>query len=138
MAKVLLLVPLLLYITIGEAAPMLVKWSTAANKSISAMDSKLTKAFDEVILAAPLEKRSEVKNATIGHLVTVSLRLAKAQQTGDEKEAITITRLYEEAAKHIIVAPPSGKFDTMENFFIAINNPDILKCPAAGNSYCET
>ena len=138
MAKILLLVSLLLYITIGEAAPMPLKWSAAANKSISAMDSKVMKAFDGVILAAPPEKRSEVKKATIGHAATIGLRLFKAQQTGDEKEAVTMARIYEIVADQIIAAPPSAKFHTMESVFPVADNPDLIKCPDTNNSYCET
>ncbi|KAJ1274083.1 hypothetical protein BS78_05G035400 [Paspalum vaginatum] len=126
MAKILLLVSLLLYITIGEAAPMPVKWSTATNKYISEVDSKVTKAFDGVILAAPPAKRSEIKKATRGHTATIGLRLFKAEQTGDEKEAVTMARIYEKAADQIIAAPPSAKFDTMESVFAVANNPDAV------------
>ncbi|KAG2481166.1 hypothetical protein PVAP13_J683244 [Panicum virgatum] len=102
MAKILLLVSLL-YITIAEAAPIPAEWSATASKSINAMKLKLAKALDEVVLAAPPPKRSEVKKATTGHMKTIDTLLAKARATGDEKKAIRIASSYEEAADLVIM-----------------------------------
>jgi hypothetical protein len=138
MAKILLLVSLLLYITIAEAAPIPAEWSATASKSINAMKLKLAKALDEVVLAAPPPKRSEVKKATTGHMKTMDTLLAKARATGDEKKAIRIASSYEEAADLVIAAPPAQKFDAMESTFSMAATPDPTKCPTVDKAFCET
>jgi len=138
MAKILLLVSLLLYITIAEAAPIPAELSATASKSINAMKLKLAKALDEVVLAAPPPKRSEVKKATTGHMKTIDTLLAKARATGDEKKAIRIASSYEEAADLVIAAPPAQKFDAMESTFSMAATPDPTKCPTVDKAFCET
>ncbi|KAJ1255789.1 hypothetical protein BS78_05G220200 [Paspalum vaginatum] len=138
MAKNLLLVSLLLYITIAEAAPIAVEWSATASKSINAMKLKLGKALDEVVLAAPPPKRKEVEKATTGHFITIDALLAKARARGDEKKAISIASSYEKAADIVIAAPPAQKFDAMETTFSIAATPDPTKCPKVDKAFCET
>ncbi|KAJ1274017.1 hypothetical protein BS78_05G031200, partial [Paspalum vaginatum] len=139
MAKILLLASLLLYITVAEGvAPVPAAEWNAVDNSIKAMEPKFTKAFDGVILAAPEANRSEVKKATLNHMLTVSLRLAKAQEKGDVKEAMSIIRSYEVVAEMISSAPSSKKFDVMEGAFNFANAPDFTKCPTVDKLFCET
>ncbi|WVZ54630.1 hypothetical protein U9M48_005397 [Paspalum notatum var. saurae] len=139
MAKILLLASLLLYITVAEGvAPVPAAEWNAVDNSIKAMEPKLTKAFDDVILAAPEANKTEVKKATVNHMITIGLRLAKAQEKGDVKEAMSILRSYEEVAKQISAAPSSAKFVVMERTFNFANAPDFTKCPTVDKLYCET
>ncbi|KAJ1255797.1 hypothetical protein BS78_K160600 [Paspalum vaginatum] len=114
MAKNILLVSLLLYITIAEAAPIAVEWSATASKSINDMKLKLGKALDEVVLTAPPPKRKEVEKSTTGHFITIDDLLAMALTKGDEKKAISIASSYEKAADIANAAPLAQKFDAME------------------------
>ncbi|KAJ1264678.1 hypothetical protein BS78_08G018600 [Paspalum vaginatum] len=139
MAKTLLLVSLLLYIVVVEAAPVPVEWSAAASKSIGNMQLKVDKALNEVIAAAatPAE-RSEAEKASMRYKSTILNLLLKAKDTGDEKKAISIAGSYERAADMVIATPASKKSLAMERIFNHAPVPDATKCPNVDKSYCET
>ncbi|WVZ54627.1 hypothetical protein U9M48_005394 [Paspalum notatum var. saurae] len=138
MAKIILLVSLLLYIIVAEAVPLpAAEWSAAAEKSIEAMKSKLTKALEGVVLAAPPAKRPEVQKATLEHMAAITALLAEAHATGDEKKAIKIASSYEKAAELVIGAPSDQKFDAMQTTFSVALTPDPTKCPTVDKYFCE-
>ncbi|KAJ1255796.1 hypothetical protein BS78_K160500 [Paspalum vaginatum] len=102
------------------------------------MKLKLAKALDEVVFAAHPPKKSEVKKAMTGHMITIHALIANARAIGDEKKAISIASSYEKAADIVLAAPPAQKFDAMESTFSIAAMPDPTKCPTVDKAYCET
>jgi hypothetical protein len=101
------------------AAPSPIDCPTV-DKAFCETESKIQKAFDEVVMAAPLEKRLEVKAALLKKPVyTAGSTINKAYGDGDEKKIAQVLAAYSKAADAVIAAAPADKLTVMEKTFAA-------------------
>ncbi|KAG0526014.1 hypothetical protein BDA96_06G108500 [Sorghum bicolor] len=90
------------------------------DKAYCETDSKIQKAFDGVVAAAPVEKRLEVRATILKKtMYTAGSTINKAYADGDEKKIAQVLAAYSKAADEVIAAAPADKLTIMEKTFIA-------------------